>query len=242
MSQASATKGDDWFYLLREYDMSVVRNVVLMDDYLRDAFIPAIKRLGLGPVGVFSGWFGEQSLGGRYVILGGADLALLADLDHHLLADADYAAKAEAFLAAPVGQPPFTRMKSSLIRAMPGLARLSTPPEFAGLPGRLVELRTYEQPTWASHLRKVDMFSEGEARLLDESGLRGIMYGSNIVGDRLPHLTYMWIFRDLAERQAAEAAFFAKPSTPAFFGLPRYAGLPSAISNHILRPTPYSDI
>jgi hypothetical protein len=238
----SASVDGDWFYLLRQYDMSGPKNPGLIDAYLREAFIPAVKRLGLGPVGVFSGWFGRQSLGGRTVIIAGADLALLADLDHRLAADEAYATQARAFAGAPVDQPPFTRLSSSLLRAMPGLARLETPADLAGVPGRLVELRTYEQPTLASHDRKVEMFVEGEAALLDASGLRGIMYGVDIVGERQPRLTYLWIYADLAERQAAEAAFFAQPTTREFFGLPRYAGLQNAIANDILRPTEYSDI
>jgi hypothetical protein len=38
---------DDWYYLLRTYDMRLV-DTAAIDSYLRDAFLPAVKRLGVG--------------------------------------------------------------------------------------------------------------------------------------------------------------------------------------------------
>jgi hypothetical protein len=232
---------DDWYYLLRVYDMRLV-DAVAIDSYLRDAFLPAVKRLGVGSVGVFTGWAGEQSLTGRYVIMGSESLHLLANLDRALAQDDDHERLGAGFLAADSARPPFVRLKSSLIRALPGLPRLHTPPALAGQPGRLFELRTYEQPTYETHLRKSRMFIEVEHDMLARAGFNGVMYGQDLIGERLPRVTYLWCYPDLAARQRAEEEFFSDAAARAMFQDPRWAGVPSAIANTIIRPTPYSDL
>jgi len=231
----------DWYYLLRVYDMRHV-DAVAIDSYLQDAFMPAVKRLGVGPVGVFTGWAGEQSLTGRYVLFGSESLDLLANLDRALAEDGDHERRGAGFLAADTGRPAFARLKSTLIRALPGLPRLHTPPSLVGRAGRLFELRTYEQPTQETHLRKSQMFVEVEHAMLGRAGFDGVMYGQDLVGDRLPRITYLWCYPDLAARQRAEEEFFGDAAARSMFQDPRWAGIPSAIANTIIRPTPYSDL
>jgi NIPSNAP len=248
---SAATESNDWFYLVRVYDTRQVfeadtrgRSGIppLLDDYLANALVPALGRLGCGPTGVFMGWFGEESLARRVVIAGGPDLSLLADLDHHLDLDASYLEAAAAFANADVDRPPFRRINSHLLRAVPSLARLHTPPNLADNPNRLFELRRYDSPTLASHARKVDMFVEGEAKLMDRAGLTGVLYASDLVGNGLPRMTYLWCYESLASREAAEARFFADPDVYELFDRDRYAGTRSSISNEILKPLPYSQV
>jgi hypothetical protein len=231
-----------WYYLQREYDTRLTGSPELLDAYLSEALVPALKRLTDSPVGVFRGWFGEESLGRRYLLVGSDSLETLADLDGHLSLDAGYTKAADAFINADSSHPPFRRLKSALIRALPGLARLHCPSALAGDPARLFELRTYDQPTLGSHQRKAEMFMEGEADLLDAAGLTGVMYGVNIVGEGLPRITYMWAYPDLAARQEGETRFFSTPEVYKLFGQPRYNWVPSSIANVIMQPLPYSEV
>jgi hypothetical protein len=230
-----------YYYLIRRYTMAN-GNPALTDGFFRDALLPAAGRLGIAPIGVFTSWFGDESLSGKIVLLPGRSLEVLADLERHLSADADYMRIGAPFLGAHIKEAPFQRLHSTLLRAIPGLKQMELPATLLAQKNRLFELRHYEQPTYASHDLKVQMFAEGEAHLLDSSGLTGVMYAVDIIGDRLPRLTYMWVYSDLGEREKAEARFFAMPERKSFFDLPRYAGVPSAIYNNILRPTDYSQI
>lgn len=240
--------GDDWFYLLRVYDTQLTGADghsganPLLDRYLADALVPTLGRLGCGPTGVFVTWVGQESLTRRVVITGGTDLALLADLDSHLDADDSYRAAADPFINADNDRPPFRRVHSTLLRAMSSLPRLHTRPDLVDNPNRLFELRRYFSPTLGSHTRKIDMFVEGEAKLLDRTGLTGVMYASDLVGADLPCLTYLWCYEDLAAREAGEARWFADPDAHEFFSRERYKDARATISNEILKRLPYSQV
>src|SRR6266513_4761380 len=210
------------------------------DAYFRDALIPAANRHGISPVGVFTAWFGPESLSGRYLVLPGDSLEMVATLDAVLADDDGYMRAAAAFLDAPAGQAPFTRLETSLLRTMRRLPAFAVPATFVNSKSRLFELRTYVQPTAAAHARKVAMFEEGEAAILAKCGFNAVFHGVNLIGSGfpgsgLPSLTYMWVYPNLAQRQAAEEAWGASEDRRTFFALPKYANTPSTISNIILQ-------
>ena len=64
----------------------------------------------------------------------------------------------------------------------------------------MFELRTYESASDQDHKRKVEMFNSGEFDVFRNAGFWQIFYGDTLVGSRLPNLTYMIGFPDLAER------------------------------------------
>src|ERR1041385_5858018 len=49
------------FYELRQYHLQMGAKPKIVDDYWRDAALPALKRLGIGPVGVFNVLVGPES-------------------------------------------------------------------------------------------------------------------------------------------------------------------------------------
>jgi len=218
-----------------------------LDAYFRDALIPAANRQGVSPIGVFTSWFGPESLSGRYLLLPGDSLDTIARLDAVLAADDVYARAAAGFLDAAPAQSPFLRLETSLVQTMRRLPAFGVPAEFANSKTRLFELRTYVQPTLASHARKVAMFEEGEANILAKCGFTAVFHGINLIGSGfpgagLPSLTYMWVYPNLAQRQAAEEAWGASEERRTFFALMKYANTPSTISNIILQPASYSQM
>ena len=69
-----------------------------MTKFLREAFIPAVNRMGIDGVGVF-----EPEEGGMfYVLLRHPSLEVLASIDQTLLLDAEFARTAADFLDRPV--------------------------------------------------------------------------------------------------------------------------------------------
>ena len=238
----SAGEGRD-YYELRRYQLFRGPQVKLADDFFRDALVPALNRLGITSVGVFSVEIGPESPA-VYVLIPSASLDTLLTAEFRLNRDADYVKTGTAFLNAPGSQPPFVRMESSLMVAFEGRPRLKVPPGAADHRPRMFELRTYESPTPQDHLRKVEMFNNGEFDIFDKAGFWQVFYGDTLIGSRLPNLTYMLSFDDLADRSKKWEAFRSAPEWKKLSSSPRYAfeEIVSNITNTILTPTPYSQI
>ncbi len=187
----------------------------------RDAFISAANRLGVSPIGAFTPVLGTESPA-LYVLIPSASLELLVNLDARLGQDAEYAKRGAAFLNAPAANPAYVRLESSLLIAFEGEPRLVVPPGTAEHHPRLFELRTYESPTDQDHLRKVEMFHSGEFDVFKRAGFAPVFYGDALIGPRLPNLTYMLSFGDLADRAKMWLAFQSDPEWKKLTSSPRF--------------------
>ena len=241
-SQGSAGEGRD-YYELRRYQFFRGTQVKLADDFFRQALVPALNRLGVNPVGVFNIEIGPGSPA-VYVLMPSTSLETLVTAEFRLNNDADYVAAGKAFLNAPAAQPPFVRIESSLLVAFEGKPRLKAPPAAAEHKPRMFELRTYESPTIQDHVRKVEMFNSGEFDVFEKAGFWQVFYGDTLVGSRLPNLTYMLCFDDMADRTKKWDAFRTAPEWKKLSTSPRYAfeEIVSNITNTILTPASYSQV
>jgi hypothetical protein len=108
---AAAANGRD-VYELRVYSLKAAKKP-LLDEYLGKAFIPTLKRLGIGPVGVFSENVNPDKLA-VYVltVLQSADQA--ATLPARLAADPEYQQAGADYLAAKPADPVYERIETSL--------------------------------------------------------------------------------------------------------------------------------
>jgi hypothetical protein len=242
-SQGSAAVEGRDYYELRRYQLFRGPQVKLADDFFRQALLPALNRLGINPVGVFNVDIGPGSPA-VYVLMPSTSLETLVTAEFRLNNDSDYVAAGKAFLNAPAAQPPFVRIESSLLVAFVGKPRLKAPPAAAEHKPRMFELRTYESPTIQDHVRKVEMFNSGEFDVFEKAGFWQVFYGDTLVGSRLPNLTYMLCFDDMADRTKKWDAFRTAPEWKKLSTSPRYAfeEIVSNITNTILTPTPYSQI
>ena len=239
---ATAEEGRD-YYELRRYQLFRGPQVKLADDFFREALVPALNRLGITSVGVFNIEIGPGSPS-SYVLIPSPSLETLVNVEFRLNRDPDYIKAGTAFLNAPATQPPFVRMESSLMVAFEGKPRLKVPPGAGEHRPRMFELRTYESPTPQDHVRKVEMFNRGEFDVFEKAGFWQVFYGDTLVGSRLPNLTYMLCFDDLADRTKKWDAFRAAPEWKTLSSSPRYAfeEIVSNITNVILTPAAYSQI
>ena len=238
----AAGEGRD-YYELRRYQLFRGPQVKLADDFFREALVPALNRLGISSVGVFNIEIGPGSPA-VYVLIPSASLETLVNVEFRLNHDADYQAAGTAFLNAPATQPPFVRVESSLMVAFEGRPRVKVPPGAAEHRPRMFELRTYESPTPQDHVRKVEMFNNGEFDIFDKAGFWQVFYGDTLIGSRLPNMTYMLCFDDMADRSKKWDAFRTAPEWKKLSSSPRYAfeEIVSNITNTILTPTQYSQI
>jgi hypothetical protein len=227
------------YFLMRTYKMQSGPGGKLLGTYLSEALLPALQRLGLGPVGVFNLSYGDATPQ-TYVLIPGSDLEKLAKLDLLLAKDAVFVAAAAPFWAAPATQPPFISVSSRLSIAFEGFPQLVAPAKEP----RILQLRTYISPTFAAHERKVEMFHQGEFRIFEESGARGVFYSDNLIGADLPSLTYMLSHKNLEAMDQNWKNFNSHPDWKKLSSNPRYASEPivTHVDNLVLTPTAYSQI
>ena len=243
LAQSGSTSTPE-YYDLRRYQLASGPGVKLTDNYFSNAFIPALNRLGIGPVGAFTVYFGPETPA-YYLLMPSSKLETLVTADLQVAKDEEFMKAAAPFWDAPAGSPPFIRIESSLLRAFPGYPKV-TPPASAATKGkRIYQLRQYESPTNMDHVRKVEMFHHGEFGFFAKAGCTGVFYADTLVGPRLPNLTYMLSFPDMAALETGWANFSADPDWKKLSADPRFKLDPPTVSNVtslVLRPLPYSQV
>jgi hypothetical protein len=88
------------------------------------------------------------------------------------------------------------------------------------------------------------MMQSGEEAIFAKAGFSQVFYSDTLIGPRLPNLTYMLSYENVAVRDKLWSAFANAPEWKAMQSLPRYAfeNIVSNITNVILTPAPYSQI
>ncbi len=243
-SQAQTPAGSPReYYDLRQYHMQTGPQTKLTDSYVANALIPALNRLGIAPVGAFHLDLGPETPT-LYLLLPCTNLETLVTADLRLARDEEFMKAAEPFWSAPATAPAFIRMESKLLIAFEGHPKLTVPPSTAQHGKRVFQLRTYESATNQDHVRKVEMFHRGEFEIFQKAGFDQVFYGDTLVGPRMPNLTYMLSFPELADLTEKWKAFGSDPEWKKLSSSPRYKfeEIVSNISNLVLSPTPYSQI
>lgn len=241
-AQPSAAKPRE-YYELRKYFMQSGPQTKLTESYLAGALIPALNRLGMSPIGTFNLSIGPETPT-LYVLIPSNSLETLVTSDLRLAQDQQFMQAAEPFWAASAKEPSYIRVESTLLIAFEGWPKITPPTATAQHAKRIFQLRTYESPTNGDHVRKVEMFHNGEFEIFQKSGFAQVFYGDALIGPRLPHLTYMLSFGDLTEMDAKWEVFRNDPNWKKLSADPRYAFEPivSNITNLILTPAAFSQI
>src|ERR1700679_2056162 len=111
------------YYELRRYQLVSGPGTKLTDTYFAGALIPALNRLGIGPVGAFSIYFGPDTPA-YYLLMPSTRLETLATADLVLAKDPVFMKAAAPFWDAPGGAPPCSTIESTLLRAFEGYPKL----------------------------------------------------------------------------------------------------------------------
>ncbi|MGA8042523.1 MAG: NIPSNAP family protein [Terracidiphilus sp.] len=231
------------FYQIRRYALQSGPQLKLTGDYFGNALIPALARMGFGPVGAFKLDIGPETPA-YYLLIPGPSAGALAEMDLRLREDEEFLRAAEPFWNAPAGAAAFQRVDTSLLAAFQGWPKV-TPPASAVTKGkRIFQLRTYESPSDCDHVRKVTMFHSGEFEIFKAAGFHPVFFGDTLVGTRMPNLTYMLSFADVAELEAKWDVFRSDPAWKKLSADPRFGFEPIVdnITNLILSPLDASQI
>lgn len=241
---SGAGKATPEFYIWRQY---ILRNGTAprrLADYLQNAAIPALNRLGHTPIGVFEAVAGVPSPT-AFVLIPCASLDRVAGIEAGLDRDAQYNTAAAAYLDAAATDPAYVRQESSLLAAFPKVPRIEVPAATAAKGPRLFELRTYESSGEKQHRAKVRMFDElGEVEIFRKVGLTPVFFARTLVGPRMPNLVYMLVHENLAAREKSWDAFRNSPDWKKLAATPGYsdAEIVSNITTVFLRPAAYSQV
>jgi len=239
--ETSGSQGRE-YYELRLYHLVTTQRKAA-DDFFRNALVPGLNRLGIMTVGVFNVSIGIEGPS-AYVLMPSTSMETLVTAESRLNDDAEYQKAGASFLGAPSNQPGYVRMESSLMVALEAFPKLAVPAATAQKSPRVFELRTYESATEQDHKMKVDEVNHGEVAIFNTAGFWPVFFGDTLIGGRLPNLTYMIGFPNLAERDKSWSAFMSAPDTKTLFGQPKYSsqGLVDNVDNTILTPAAYSQI
>ena len=240
-AQASTGKARE-YYELRKYDLQGTQ-AKLLQSYLSDALIPALNRMGFSTIGAFNLYIGPETPT-TYLLIPSTSLESLVNAELQLAKDEEFMKAAAPFWSAPATAPAFGRIESSLMIAFEGWPRLVVPPVTAQHGKRVFQLRTYESPSHQDHVRKVEMFHNGEFEIFQRAGFWQVFYGDTLIGPRLPQLTYMVSFPDISEIDVRWDAFSNDPQWKKLSSSPRYSSEPivTNISNLVLKPASFSQI
>ena len=227
------------FYQLRRYTMQTGAQLGLTQNYFEHALIPALNRMAMNPVGAFKLDVGPETPT-YYLLIPATSVEALVTLDTRLAEDAEFLKAATAFWGAPAAAPAFARVESSLMSAFAGWPKLVAPKSGK----RIFQLRTYESAGYGAHIQKVKMFNEAEIAIFTRTGLAAVFFGDTLIGHRMPSLTYMLTFADVADLMAKWAVFGSDPAWKELSHQPGYTDpeIVSNISNLYLSPLSCSQI
>jgi hypothetical protein len=237
MGQAPARQ----YIELRRYHLLPGAKERAFIDFVGAASVPAMNRAGVLRVGAFTIVYGENAPS-LLLVLVHPSLDSVVSLRERLATDSAYSRAGATIIEAPMSDPAFVRVESSLLRAFESMPTVEPAAGSGALASRIYELRTYESHSDRAALNKVTMFNAGEIPIFRRAGLTPVFFGETVVGSNMPSLTYLITLPSMAARDAAWSAFGKDPEWKTLSSDPQYRDNVSAISDIILRPTSYSQL
>lgn len=243
-AQAAPEGGSRQYLELRRYSLLTGDSRRRFQNYLREALIPALNRMGVAPVGAFTVLYGQNEPSyPLYLLLPFNSIGEFAACDSTLLADRRFLEQGAEVLDLPLSDPAYLRYESTLMRAFSHMPRVEPPSGAAAAASRVFEMRTYESHGLKAAKKKIEMFNEGgEIEIFRKTGLNPVFFGETVAGAQMPNLIYMLAHENMTARDKSWSAFAVHPDWVALREDPTYRDTVSNISDIILRPTDFSQL
>ena len=238
-ANAYGTAPNREYYELKRFlvDADAKREKLLA--FLKDVAVPAWNRIGIKPVGVFE-VMEKATDPSIFVLLPHANLESVATANTKLLQDRQFLQAGADFLNAPKKDPAYQRIESTLMVAFAGFPKLKVRNKKST---RIFELRVYESHNAIKAKKKIEMFNAGgEIAIFLRTGLTPVFFGETLIGDKIPNLTYMLVFDDMAGHDRDWQSFRVDPVWDKLRKDPQYKDTVSHITKTFLRPVPGSQI
>ncbi len=206
-----------------------------LTEFLGKAVVQGMQKAGTGPVGVFASTIASNA---PFLLLVAehASISAFEQCWQKLNADREVGMAAGELMQSVAL--PFQRMEVQLLRGFKGFPGIEKLEGDASRAARIFELRTYESNTPASLAKKIGMFESGEIELFRKHNLLPVFFGEMIAGPKMPNLTYMVAFDNLAAREANWRSFATSAEWKKMAATPGLSDgeVVSNISNMILTP------
>ncbi|PIB23573.1 NIPSNAP family protein [Maribacter sp. 4G9] len=231
------------FYELKTYTIKNEAQEKAVDAYLKNAYLPALKRMGLENIGVFKVRPGKFVIADKiFVLIPFNSLDQFEKMEASLAVDKSHLSAGSDYITAKHDTPPYQRISSTLMRAFSEMPKMEPSSVSSPRTDRVYELRSYESATEALYINKVSMFNEGgEVELFDSVGANAVFYAEVISGDRMPNLMYMTTYENMEKRDAVWKAFFGSEKWQELVNDQQYKNNVSKADIWLLYPTEYSD-
>ncbi|WAC13421.1 NIPSNAP family protein [Dyadobacter pollutisoli] len=235
------------FYQIKVYHLKNEAQEKKVDDFLRQAYLPALHKAGISKVGVFkpivSGESNTVSEKLIYVFIPFRSYGDFSKLEQKLIKDVQYQSAGKEYLDALFSEPPYERIESILLNAFEKSPQFELPQLTSPMKDRVYELRSYEGHTEKISKNKIEMFNKGdEVGLFKRLGFNAVFYAEVVSGSRMPNLMYMTTFENKAARDAHWDAFGKDAYWKQLSAMPIYQKNVSRNDMKFLYPTDYSDI
>ncbi|OWW25096.1 NIPSNAP family containing protein [Zobellia sp. OII3] len=231
------------FYQLKTYFLKDSHQEKVVDQYLKEAYLPALKRSGIENVGAFKPIPNKEGSDHKiYVLIPFDSLEQFLTLDAMIAQDKSYISAGANYINASHDNAPYERISSTLMKAFSEMPTMKATEITGPKKERVYELRSYESATEALFQNKVDMFNAGgEVELFESLGFNAVFYAEVLSGDRMPNLMYMTTFKDMESRDAHWDAFRTAEKWLKLKAEPKYQNNVSKADIMLLYPTDYSD-
>lgn len=242
-SSFSAMAASPDYYQLQVFRMKDKAQEEKIEQYLKNAYLPAIHRAGIKKVGVFKPIESDAAYGKVvYIWMAFKSLDQFAKTQDAIEKDKTYLADGKDFLNAAFDQKPFERKESILMKAFSEAASYKIPSFNTPPSQRIYELRSYEGPTDYLFRQKVKMFNEGgEVKLFNDLDFNPLFFAEVISGSAMPNLMYLTTFADKASQEAHWKTFVDHPEWKKMAAIKEYENTVSHADIILLHPTDYSD-
>jgi hypothetical protein len=236
------------FYQIKVYHLKNEDQERKMDEFLKNAYLPALHRAGIKDVGIFKPVIAPETNPVAaekliYVFIPFSSRDGFFDLDSRLKKDSRYLEDGGVYADAKYSEAPYERIETILLTAFEknphyGLPKLNSPKK-----ERIYELRSYEGHTEKVSANKIKMFNEGdEVGLFKRLNFNAVFYAEVVAGSTMPNLMYMTTFENRADRDTHWSTFGKDEYWKKLSGLTEYQNNVSKNVTKFLYPTDYSDI
>jgi hypothetical protein len=229
------------YYELRIYKIFDYDKQLACESYLKDALLPALNRMGIDRVGVFTNQDDENDHS-VFMLIPFPTVDKFTEMNKTLAADKEYQTAAASYFDRKPKDPVYERIESRFMKAFSGIPVIEVPQVSAEKKERLFELRLYQSHTEDHARRKVQMFNEGEIQIMRDTKLGPVFFGETLIGPDVPNLVYMLSGSDAESHQQHWKDFLAHPEWKRIKVLEQYKDTVSKIQKWMLEPTSYSQL
>ncbi|MCE7067145.1 NIPSNAP family protein [Dyadobacter sp. CY326] len=240
LGQASGFAKKRELYELKTYHVKDSSQRERLETFLKQAYLPALHRAGIGKVGVFKPASDADSL--IYVLIPFKSADQFLSLAEKMANDKTFLAAGDDYLNTSFDNPVFKGIESVLMESISGMPLLKVPDLKSDAADRIYELRRYEAASEKLHDNKISQFNNGELDIFKRLGFNTVFCGKVKAGSKLPSLIYMTSFDNKVERDAHWKAFSADPEWVKLNALPEYAHNFLRADIYLLHPVTYSEI